>query len=163
MSLVVDWSQWCCSQYKSARHAYRNLCMMFELFSYLLGVSRAFLFNTESTFHLDMYKSIHSPLLKIGKTFINQNHYFCLFQLIKCSFQMLVVVVSCLCINMSSFLHVCLFANVQCCVQFFTIWNSISGFDNLQHFLFEVSCYVVVKVRCHQQIFQEVQDYTGLF
>ena len=60
------------------------------------------------------------------------------------------------------------FQNVQqCClfpmythaqrrIHFFTIWNSISGFDNLQRFLFEASCYVVIKVRSHKQFFQEV-------
>ena len=44
-----------------------------------------------------------------------------------------------------------MYANVQCRVHFFNMWNSISGFDNLYHFLFEVSCYVVLKVRYHQQ------------
>ena len=72
-----------------------------------------------------------------------------------------------------------MYAHAQCHKHFFTMWNSISGFDNLQHFLFDVSSYVVVKVsslinfsgsteqyrtkKDYTELQRALEGYTGLY
>ena len=59
-----------------------------------------------------------------------------------------------------------MYAHVQCRKHFFTMWNSISCFDKFKYFLFDVSCYVIVKVGSHINFFRKyrtIKDYKRLY
>ena len=62
-----------------------------------------------------------------------------------------------------------MYAHAQYHKQFSTMWNSPSGFDNLEHFLFDLSCFVVVKVKIRinfsgsRELYGTIKDYTELY